>query len=71
MNMIEALQVEIDRKQESIKKDYRTSQSGLGGIRRVFGNTLIALGDRIHGRAEECREELARRELTRRLREAA
>lgn len=71
MNMIETMQTEIERKQESIKNDFRNSQDGFSGYRRVFGNTLIALGNRIHGRAEECREELARRELTRRLREAA
>ncbi|MCO5218002.1 MAG: hypothetical protein M9934_08265 [Thermomicrobiales bacterium] len=71
MNNIETIQIDINRKQASIMKDYRNSQEGFRGFRRLFGNTLIALGDRIHGRAEECREEIARRALTRRLREAA
>lgn len=71
MNMIEAMQIEVDRKQMSIIKDYRRSQEGFVGVRRVFGSTLIALGNRIYGCSSSRREELAERQLESSLRNAA
>ena len=49
MNPTDHLHLEILRKQESIRNDYQNAQKGFGGVRRLVGNTLIALGDRIHG----------------------
>lgn len=49
---------EIEDKQQSISTDFRRSQQvfSIGGIRHLFGNTIIALGVRIHGCLEERRE---------------
>lgn len=71
MNNIEAAKIEVDRKRDSIKQDYRRSQEGLGGLRRTFGSTLIALGSRIHGGSDTKRDERAERQDATNLRKAA
>lgn len=71
MNNIEAVQKEVDRKRDSIKQDYRRSQEGIGGFRRTFGSTLIALGSRIHGGARSQGEEPAEQQESTNLRKAA
>ncbi len=49
---------EIEDKQLSISTDFRRSQSTftIPGLRHLMGNTIIALGLRIHGCLEERRD---------------
>lgn len=49
---------EIAQKQQDIHHDFRRSQATftIPGVRRLVGNTFIALGERIYGRLEDCRQ---------------
>lgn len=51
MNMQLVMQHDVDQKQDSIRQTYRRTQAGflIAGIRRLIGNTLIEMGDRIAG----------------------
>jgi len=49
---------EIVERQEAIASDFRRSQTtfSIAGARRLVGNTIIAVGLRIHGCLEERRD---------------
>ncbi len=49
---------EITAKQQAIGTEFRRCQTtfSISGFRRLVGNTIIALGERVYGRLEECRE---------------
>lgn len=51
MNMQLVTQHDVDQKQASIRQTYRWTQASFSvtGIRRLVGNTLIEMGDRIVG----------------------
>lgn len=52
---------EIIDRQQAITNDFRRSQTtfSVAGVRHLVGNTIIAMGLRVHGRLEECRETTA------------
>jgi hypothetical protein len=49
---------EIAAKQQAISTDFRRSQAtfSIAGVRHLLGSTIIAMGERVYGRIEECRE---------------
>ena len=49
---------EIAAKQQAISTEFRRCQStfSIAGLRHLVGSTIIAMGERIYGRFEECRE---------------
>jgi hypothetical protein len=49
---------EIVAKQQTISNDFRRCQTtfSVAGVRRLVGNTIIAMGEHVYGRIEECRE---------------
>ena len=49
---------EIAARQQAIRNDFRRSQTtfSVAGVRHLLGSTIIAVGERIYGRLEDCRE---------------
>lgn len=62
MTMIEFTSLAVHEKQRAIHREYVRSQRALtiAGFRTLIGNTIIALGDRVHGAAEARCEDVAR-----------
>lgn len=56
-------QSEIDQRQLSIRQGAHAARNGftLSGLRQLFGNTFIALGQLVHGRNEKCLETLSKK----------
>lgn len=54
MNVRLITQDEIAERQRSVRFGYQRTQHGfsISGIRRLMGNSIIAMGQKIHGRRE-------------------
>lgn len=52
---------EIAEKQQAIGNEFHRSQTtfSIAGVRHLVGSTIIAMGERVYGRIEECRETAA------------
>lgn len=62
MNVRLITQYEISERQQQLRSEYLRTQDGfsISGIRRLMGNTIIAMGQRIHGKLENRCERAAR-----------
>lgn len=63
MNMQLITETEILQRQLDVRSGAYQARNSftIPGVRQLFGNTFIALGMRMHGRGEKCREALSKK----------